>query len=458
MSEAPKDPGLLGKVAAPLELTELQETAWIEVIQKVDEVYSDLIRYEVELERKNTELEEAHGFIANILSSMSEILIVCDPQRRIQNVNAACLQLTGLGERDLVGKPIGEIVSEADQPRIQRLCAGQSGSAVDYVEVRFRTAGGGTSDPVSLNSSTLIDHDNRPAGVVLIGRPMGELRRAYRELNDAHSSLKRAQQQLVQSEKMASLGRLVAGVAHELNNPISFIYGNAHSLESYRQKLVMYLEAIHEGVDEDKLAQLRQRLRIDHILGDLAPLVEGTREGAARVSDIVKSLRRLSFTGKEQPEAFDLVRVLKTAAQWSSRGSGRRRVDLELDLPEEMTVTGHDGQIHQVVVNLIENALDAVEGSDTPRVSLSGQTRDGEAVVTLRDNGPGIPDSDLMRIFDPFFTTKSVGEGTGLGLWISYGIVKDHGGTLKAVNRESGAEFTFTLPLAQNLSISAHLT
>jgi two-component system sensor histidine kinase HupT/HoxJ len=420
------------------ELSAAQEIAWIEVIRKMEEVYSDLIQYEVELEEKNSALEEAQRFINSVLSAVSDILVVCDQQGRIQQVNLAFLTLTDLAEADLLGRPLAEVLA-ADIETLELCHWVEAGRGHDR-EVRFRSGGGGVSEMVALNCATRFDHHGLPAGIVLTGRPVGELRRAY-------EALKQAQQQLVQQEKMASLGRLIAGVAHELNNPISFIYGNTHALTKYRDRLSVYLEAIHRGVPEAERESLRRSLRIDALMDDLPALVGGTMEGAQRVADIVKSLKRLSFSETGAPEPFDLAEVVDKAVQWAARGR-RAGPEAVLDMAGPLAVRGQPGQLHQVMVNLVENACDAVAGRSGARVVVSGRVSDGRVVVTVEDNGSGIAPEHLMTVFDPFFTTKPVGKGTGLGLWISYGIVRDHGGELEAGRSEAlgGAKFTVTLP------------
>ena len=419
------------------EANSAQETAWIEVIRKMEEVYSDLISYEVELEEKNTALEEAQRFINSVLSAVSDILIVCDQHGHIQQVNLAFLQLTGLAEVDLFDRPLEELL--ADDTKELRLYSWIDPSAGGDREVRFKSAEGGLTDPVALNCATRLDHRGLPAGIVLTGRPVGELRRAY-------EALKQAQAQLVQQEKMASLGRLIAGVAHELNNPISFVYGNVHALAKYADRMGRYLDAIHGGCDQVERESLRQSLRIDETLADLPALIGGTSEGAQRVADIVRSLKRLSFSSSGGPESFDLADVVAKAVQWSASGArGNAAVGLEME--EKLPVRGNAGQLHQVIVNLMENALDAVAGRPNGHVSVSGTVTGSDVLIAVEDNGPGIADAILTKVFDPFFTTKPVGKGTGLGLWISYGIIRDHGGALDAANRPSGgARFTIRLP------------
>lgn len=423
-----------GMTAPPdSEMANAQETAWIEVIKKMEEVYSDLIQYEVELEEKNAALEEAQRFITSVLSSVSDILVVCDPTGNIQQVNLAFLKLTDLAEVDLLGRPLGAFMAEDVGPLAHWLEAGADR------EVRFRSRENAVTDPVALTCATLLDHRGLPAGLVLTGRPVGELRRAY-------EALKRAQAQLVQQEKMASLGRLVAGVAHELNNPISFIVGNVHVLTKYRERLEAYLAVIHDGADAAGREQARAFLRIDSMMADLPGLIDGTREGAHRVAEIVKSLKRLSFSAGGAPQAVQLEELAEKAVQWAAAGRNSP-ADIAVQLPPDLTALGHDGQLHQVLVNLVENALDAVSAAPAPQVTISGRHDIDHVVVEVSDNGPGIAEPDLLKVFDPFFTTKPVGQGTGLGLWISYGIVRDHGGTLEAVNLpQGGAVFRLTLP------------
>lgn len=447
MAERPEN--LLDHVVSgkPLQFDDAQEAAWVEVIQKMDEVYSDLIRYEVDLEQKNAALEEAEGFISSVVESVSDVLIVCDERGTVQQVNPAMTKITGLSPQELIGRSLGELIADGHSSKMSEIFAGRPGGEIRDCEVQFKSANGAT-DIFAMNCSARLDHNGRQVGAVLTGRPVGELRRAYEALNEAHKELKQAQRQLIQQEKMASLGRLVAGVAHELNNPISFIYGNIHTLDQYSRRLAEYLDAVHRGVDEAERDGLRQSLKVDKVLADLSSLVEGTQEGAERVSDIVKNLRRLSFSSTDEPQAVDMEKVVNTAVRWASR-SGRRKADISISLAPGLVVRGHEGQIHQVIVNLVENAFDATQVLDVPKISVEGRRDGDDIVVSVRDNGPGLPDDVITKIFEPFFTTKAVGEGTGLGLWISYGIAKDHGGALEAGNAHNGgAVFVLRLPAA----------
>jgi len=457
--EAPRLPRhgeLIARVGGREEvlLSEDSESMWLEVIRKMDEVYSDLINYEMDLERKNAELEEARSFIASVVASVSDVLVVCDESGVIVQVNPAFKSLMDLPEGALLGKPFGDCFAPQDREQIQAMLGCERGNEALSGELRFARARG-PSDLMAMNCSTLFNSDGRRAGAVFTGRPVGELRRAYEALHHAHVELQQAQSRLVEQEKMASLGRLVAGVAHELNNPISFVYGNIHALNRYRVALAAYLSAIHSGASKEEREALRRRHDIDAMLQDLEPLIRGTLEGAARISEIVKNLRRLSFSSKAERAPVDLSKVVRTASQWAAR-SKKARAKIETRLEPELCALGHEGQIYSVIGNVIDNALDAVRAVRNPSVAIETRLEAEYAVVEVTDNGPGIADADRARIFEPFFTTKQAGEGTGLGLWICYSIVHEHGGAIECDSRpEGGARFTLRFPRASASSASA---
>ncbi|MBT9292324.1 sensor histidine kinase [Prosthecodimorpha staleyi] len=415
------------------------EALWLDVIAKMDEVYSDLLRYETDLEAKNAELEEAQAFISSVIASVSDILVVVDADGTILQVNPAFVRLTGIPAADLVGTRLANRLAPADRAVAMEL-AGGSGEFSDR-EVRFLTVDA-VSDLMAVACSPRLDHAGRHAGAVLTGRPIGELRRAYEALHRAHQELQQAQRKLIEQEKMASLGRLVAGVAHELNNPISFVYGNIHTLDRYRGRLTGFFEALAAGGDPN---ELRRTWRIDPLMEDLGPLLEGSLEGAVRVSDIVRNLRRLSFSKPGDRMAVDLDKVARNAANWAARakGGGAR---IDFDGCDTALVDGHEGQLHQVLVNLIENALDAVADERDPVVGVTVEAADGTVEVRVQDNGPGVAPAVADKIFEPFFTTKAVGEGTGLGLWISYSIAREHGGEIALKPVAHGACFVLRLP------------
>lgn len=436
--------------SSELTLSQAQEDEWIEVIRKMDQTYTDLLHYQVELERKNAELEAAQQFISSIEAAMTDVLIVCDFQGRIQRVNAALERITGKSAKDLLNQPFQILFTSECQPLVNSFQQHIREAAIHDCEIILQ----GTSEniPLAMNCTPRLDTRGRLEGMVLIGRPVGELRKAFSALHQAHQELQLAQQQLISSEKMAALGRLVAGVAHELNNPISFVYANMHAMQRYATRLREYLHSIHTQQDTDYIESLRRQLRIDYILQDMDSLVSGTVEGAERVSDIVRDLRRFSSNQTDQSVRFDLLHVLETSVRWVVKGS-RLDTQIHYSLPKAVWLQGNPGQIQQVIINLVQNALDAMAQAPNPQLFILIEQTATEAILKIRDTGIGIAAENLVRVFDPFFTTKPIGQGTGLGLSISYGIAKDHGGKLLVANHaQGGAEFSLVLPKPQEQS------
>ncbi|PZP32538.1 MAG: PAS domain-containing sensor histidine kinase [Roseateles depolymerans] len=430
--------------AGPLE--GVDEGTWLDVIHKMDEVYSQLVHDEIALEEKNAELERSQQFIISLLSAMSDVLLACNAAGEIEQTNQALRELVGRREAELQGQPVQALLADpADGERLLEALGGATQERV--LEVCLRDAAG-RPVPVDFNCSPRRDAQGRVAGHVFVGRPMAEIKRAYRALQEAHEALKRTQQQLLHSEKMASLGRLVAGVAHELNNPISFVLGNVHALQRYTERLQRYIEATREGLPREALDELARRLRIDYTLGDLPSLLEGTLEGAQRTADIVDGLKRFSAVDRAERQPVDLVGVIERALHWVRKGTAPE-FDVQFQHDGPAWVSGSAGQLMQVMMNLVQNAYDAAAGCGDrkPRLQLRLTQYDATVHLEVQDNGPGIAAEHLDHVFEPFFTTKPVGKGTGLGLSISYGLVEQHGGRLRAGNGPvGGALFELWLP------------
>jgi two-component system sensor histidine kinase HupT/HoxJ len=305
----------------------------------------------------------------------------------------------------------------------------------------------GESIPMAVTCKAHYDYKGRLLGSVLTGRPLDEIRRAYRELKETHEALKATQQQLIQSEKMASLGRLVAGVAHELNNPISFVFGNMHALQSYEKRFRKYLEAVHKNISIEEREVLRKQLKIDHIMYDIKPLIEGSLEGSERVKTIVEELRRFATPKNNEITQFDLVELINNSIHWVTH-SARKKPKLITAMPNELFITANEGYIHQILINLLQNALDALEDSVHPTLMVTIKEDSDTVTIIIQDTGTGIPEENLVKLFDPFFTTKPVGKGTGLGLYISYGLATEQcNSSLQVQNHpDGGALFTLSLP------------
>ena len=432
----------------------VDDDTWLDVIHKMDEVYSQLLRDEVALEQKNAQLEASQQFIYGLLSSMSDVLVATDAQGLIEQTNQALCDLAGRPEESLLGVPMQALLHAAQDGAalrglMQRALTLRQGHSV---ELMLRDAAG-QPVPVDFTATPRYDGRKRCIGFVFVGRPTAEIQRAYRQLHEAHEALKRTQQQLLHAEKMSSLGRLVAGVAHELNNPISFVLGNVHALNRYTQRLRQYVDAVHAALGPEPAPELRalaQQLRIDHILHDLPSLMDGTIEGAQRTASIVDGLKRFSALDGEEHEAVAIDPVIERAIHWVKKGM-KLDFDVQFLRCPDCTVRGNAGQLLQVLMNLIQNAYDAASNQPgvLPLLQITARQEPGRVVIALHDNGPGIAPEALSSIFEPFFTTKPVGKGTGLGLSISYGIVERHGGSLVAHNHpQGGAEFVLRLPAA----------
>ena len=439
-------------IPLPADLPGVDESTWMDVIQKMDEVYTKLVADEVALEEKNAELEQSQQFIFGLLTAMSDVLLACNQDGLIEETNRALCELVGREETSLRGQSLASLLADEASLQFWRTALAQVNALHEGTEMEIKLLhANGTVITVDLNCTPRHNARGMHVGYVMVGRPLGELKRAYHQLREAHEALKLTQQQLMHSEKMASLGRLVAGVAHELNNPISFVLGNVFSLQRYTTRMAQYLNAVHQTELPPQVQALRHELRIDRMMEDLPSLMDGTLEGAQRTADIVHGLKRFSAKDKESFAAVDLNAVVERAIHWVKKGMAPQ-FNIHWSIGPDCFVNGHAGQLLQVMMNLMENAYDAsvAVNATNPQLDITLERSASHATLRFADNGPGIAAENLTRIFDPFFTTKSVGKGTGLGLSISYGIMEQHGGLLSVENAKGGgAVFLMQLPLAK---------
>lgn len=273
------------------------------------------------------------------------------------------------------------------------------------------------------------------------------------ELEAAMAELRQAQAQLVHQEKMSSLGRLVAGIAHELNNPINFVYGNVDFLGRYMEDLLSLVDMIDGYLEQesdlrDAVESRKREIEFDFLVDDSRKLIRSIRSGAERTAGIVRDLKAFSRTGGGDLQETDLVSGIETTLNLiAPLLKNRITVEREFapDLPKIVCNAGH---VNQVFMNILTNAAQAIHGEGTIRVKIGLDLRGDGIRVEIRDSGPGIRKEYMEKILDPFFTTKEVGEGTGLGLSISDNIVRAHGGRLTYDSKVGeGASFTVVLPL-----------
>ena len=260
-----------------------------------------------------------------------------------------------------------------------------------------------------------------------------------------------AQSQLLQSEKLASIGQLAAGVAHEINNPIGFVNSNIGSLDSYVLDLLRLVDVLENG-EIAAAAELKREMDFDYLKEDVISLIRESRDGLERVKRIVQDLKDFSRIDSSQDwQRADLHQCLdSTLNVVGNEIKYRARVMKAYgELPE---VDCLPSQLNQVFMNLLVNAAQAMpdKAPELGRITITTEAADGWVRVAVADTGRGIPAENLKRIFDPFFTTKPVGKGTGLGLSVSYNIIARHGGRIEVDSQEGvGTTFTVCLPVRQ---------
>lgn len=293
---------------------------------------------------------------------------------------------------------------------------------------------------------------------------------ALAEMNrDLQSKVEKQTSLLIQSEKMASIGILAAGVAHEINNPISFVRGNLSALKKYHARIFELLQKYREvegaiGSGEESrftaLSQAAKKLRedgkLDFILKDITDLVEESLDGADRIRNIVKDMKTFARVDQAEFKHIDIHETIDAGLN-ILRSELRRKAEVVKEYGELPPVGCFPQKISQVFMNLLMNAVQAIEEKGTitvaTRYAETGRRADDRYVeIRITDTGKGIPKDNLSKIFDPFFTTKPVGQGTGLGLSIAYDIIKAHGGNILVESGEGkGTTFLVRLPVEARL-------
>ena len=397
-----------------------------------------------ELQTTNRLITNEKNKFLTIFESLPTAVFLLDDQRRIIHMNLAAAQMinpAATAGSHYYSSPEERIPFPWLTDELSRFL--ENGEETEY-EYLVEPAGG-NEYRVLARFCPMQDISLNFPGTVVILRDITERKRAEEEL-------KQVQSHMLQQEKMASIGQLAAGVAHEINNPIGFIASNLASLQRYLDRLVEFIAAEDrvaaraDSLDAKQLENLRQKLKIDYITDDARQLIIESLDGADRVRRIVQDLKSFSRADRHENTLVNLNEALETTINiaWNEIKyvAGLSREFGEIPLVECISQ-----QLNQVFLNLLVNAAQAMEAQGHITVRTWS---DGNSVnVSVADTGKGISAEVLPRIFEPFFTTKEVGKGTGLGLSISYGIVKNHSGEI-TVQSEVGKGSTFTVSLPIN--------
>lgn len=409
--------------------------------------------------------------VKQVLEGSVDAAVVLDKDRRILYYNRAYQALSGLRGRQLSQKVkagvhcfeifpleicehhcLGCKAREAERAlRVDEIKAIRGG---DGEQMTFIVAAVPLGDGMVIETYRDVTADVRIQRrlKVLLENERRQNERLAEKVREATNELRQAQAVLVHHEKMSSLGRLVAGIAHELNNPINFVYGNVDFLGQYMEDLLALVKLIDESDLPPDLreafSEMKEQIEYEFLVEDSRKLIRSIRAGAERTASIVQDLKTFSRTGSGELQEADIAAGIDTtlnliAPLLKNRIEVRRRV--AKDLPRLVCNAGH---INQVFMNILTNAAQAITNEGTIDVEID-TLEDGSAIrVVIADSGPGIPPDVMEKITDPFFTTKDVGEGTGLGLWITENIVRAHGGTMVCQSEVGkGAVFTVTLPV-----------
>jgi len=259
------------------------------------------------------------------------------------------------------------------------------------------------------------------------------------------------QEHLILTEKMASLGQVTAGVAHEIKNPLAFVRGNVNPLERDFQEILHLLEKYESIVSEQELQQrfsdiesLKEELDFPGLVEEINNLLKGMKDGADRITQIVKSLGYFSKSGEEEVSLSNVHQGIDSTLMLLSGEIGERiAIQKEYgDLPE---IECFPGKLNQVFMNILSNAIQAIDGSG--KIIIRTYMKDDNVLISIKDSGEGMTEEVLKHIFEPFYTTKEMGRGAGLGLSISYNIISRHNGKIAVNSRPGkGTEFIVSLP------------
>jgi PAS domain S-box-containing protein len=418
-------------------------------------------------------LERERILLRGLVDNLPDNIFVKDAQGRYILDNAAHSHFVGRPSESILGRTVFDFFprEQAEHYAEDDRQVMQSGQALVGREEPIRSADG-EQRWVSTTKAPLRDSSGAVIGLVCISRDVTARKRAELALEEknrlleeavaserrAHDALKKAQAQMVQNEKLAALGQLVAGVAHEINNPLAFVVNNLAVLQRDAAELKELIEtyqsaekslAASDPATSQRVAELTERMDLDYVLNNLPELFHRSRDGLRRIQDIVKDLREFARNEAvgDMQEGADVNAGIESTLNIARGRARKQKIELVADLAPLPRLSCRPAKINQVILNLVMNAIDAcIDGGKVTVRTRPGENRDGITIEVI-DTGTGMPEHIRSKIFDPFFTTKPQGQGTGLGLSISHGIVTDHGGTIEVESAVGhGSRFIIHLP------------
>lgn len=423
-----------------------------------DENFAVLLRKNQQLQSLFDQVAAAKSQWERSMDCIEEMVIVADESRIVKRCNQSFKTFLKKTYRDIIGRDWLSLLHE--------------NSIHLHGIPPFKTFHKPSGKWFSVNENSYCDSDSGTVIIITdithekifteelekknrqIELNMEALRAKNVELEKAHADLQQSQMRIIHQEKMATIGQLTAGVAHEINNPIGFISSNLVTLQKYADRLVEYIDLQSKTMancNEDSMNRLQEKrrsLKIEHIMDDVKALISESLEGVSRVRGIVQDLKTFSRPDEGDSTVVSINDCLESAINivWNEL---KYKAFLKKDLGLVKPIRCHPRQLNQVFMNLLVNAAHSIEkqGEITVRTWQEPES----VCASVSDTGCGIPENVLNRIFEPFFTTKEVGKGTGLGLSISYDIVKKHNGEILVVSEPGrGSTFTVRVPFAES--------
>ena len=386
------------------------------------------------------------------LYAIGDGVISINAAGKIELINQVAGSLIGIRTEEAVGKPLDEVYT-----RIRRTERQNGGDKTLTILVSRK----GTEYIVEEEHTSLPEMESDQSGTVIIFRDITERHRAEEALKDsrdslesAYNALKLTQSRLLQQEKMASIGQLAAGVAHEINNPMGFISSNLRSLEKYIVKIVAYTSGMEAMLAREKtdanvkaLKEKRSALQMDFIIQDIKDLIDESLEGAERVKKIVQNLKTFARLDHDDHKQADINKCIESSLNmvWNEL---KYKATIIKDYGEIPQTLCYPMQLNQVFVNLLVNAAHAIERQG--EITVRTWAEKGSICASVTDTGCGMTQETMDHIFEPFFSTKEIGQGTGLGLSIVYDIIIKHGGEIAVLSTPgNGTTFTVHLPIVE---------